>query len=61
MNNQTSTAIDPRVRIGHIHLKVADLDRSIAFYHGVFGSRSRSAGARRPRSSPPGGITTISV
>jgi catechol 2,3-dioxygenase len=29
--------IDPGVRIGHIHLKVADLERSIAFYHGVLG------------------------
>jgi catechol 2,3-dioxygenase len=30
-------AIDPRVRIGHVHLKVADLARSLAFYHGVLG------------------------
>jgi catechol 2,3-dioxygenase len=29
--------IDPRVDIGHIHLKVADLDRSLAFYNGVLG------------------------
>src|SRR5919198_6297533 len=29
--------IDPRVTIGHIHLKVADLDRSLAFYSGVLG------------------------
>lgn len=29
--------IDPRVDIGHIHLKVADLDRAIAFYSGVLG------------------------
>jgi catechol 2,3-dioxygenase len=29
--------IDPRVDIGHIHLKVADLDRALAFYHGVLG------------------------
>lgn len=29
--------IDPRVRIGHIHLKVADLERAIGFYHGVLG------------------------
>lgn len=29
--------IDPAVRIGHIHLKVADLDRAVAFYHGVLG------------------------
>lgn len=29
--------IDPRVRIGHVHLKVADLERSLAFYCGVLG------------------------
>ena len=29
--------IDPRVDIGHVHLKVADLDRAIAFYGGVLG------------------------
>ncbi|MGI8562538.1 MAG: VOC family protein [Candidatus Dormibacter sp.] len=29
--------IDPRVRIGHVHLKVADLERSLAFYAGVLG------------------------
>jgi catechol 2,3-dioxygenase len=29
--------IDPAVRIGHVHLKVADLDRSLAFYRGVLG------------------------
>jgi catechol 2,3-dioxygenase len=29
--------IDPRVRIGHVHLKVADIDRSLAFYRGVLG------------------------
>ena len=30
-------SIDARVRIGHVHLKVADLERAIAFYHGVLG------------------------
>lgn len=30
-------AIHPGVRIGHVHLKVADLDRAIAFYHDVLG------------------------
>ena len=30
-------SIDPRVEIGHVHLKVADLDRAIAFYSGVLG------------------------
>ena len=29
--------IDPRVDIGHVHLKVADLDRAIAFYRDVLG------------------------
>jgi len=29
--------LDPRVRIGHVHLKVADLDRAITFYHNVLG------------------------
>jgi catechol 2,3-dioxygenase len=33
----TSDTIDPRVRIGHVHLKVADLDRSLAFYGGILG------------------------
>lgn len=31
------TEIDPGTRIGHVHLKVADLERSLAFYHGVLG------------------------
>lgn len=30
-------AIDPNVRIGHVHLKVADLERAIGFYCGVLG------------------------
>jgi catechol 2,3-dioxygenase len=29
--------IDPQVDIGHVHLKVADLERALAFYHGVLG------------------------
>jgi catechol 2,3-dioxygenase len=32
-----SVPIDARVRIGHVHLKVADLERSLAFYCGVLG------------------------
>ena len=27
----------PATRVGHVHLKVADLDRAIAFYSGVLG------------------------
>lgn len=30
-------SIDDRVRIGHVHLKVADLDRALAFYCDVLG------------------------
>ena len=29
--------IDPQVRIGHVHLKVADLQRALDFYCGVLG------------------------
>jgi catechol 2,3-dioxygenase len=31
------TKLDPEVDIGHVHLKVADLDRAIAFYRDVLG------------------------
>jgi catechol 2,3-dioxygenase len=38
MNNDNKPRpIDPQVRIGHIHLKVADLERSLRFYCGVLG------------------------
>lgn len=29
--------LDPRVRIGHVHLRVADLGRSLGFYRDVLG------------------------
>ena len=29
--------IDPRVRIGHVHLKVSDLERALKFYCGILG------------------------
>ena len=32
-----NVAIHPETRIGHVHLKVADLDRALAFYSGVLG------------------------
>src|SRR3712207_2833132 len=35
----TAPPIHPGVRIGHVHLKVADLERSIGFYCGVLGFR----------------------
>ncbi|HEX3928156.1 MAG TPA: VOC family protein [Gemmatimonadales bacterium] len=33
----TAPPIDPRVDVGHVHLKVADIDRALAFYCGVLG------------------------
>jgi catechol 2,3-dioxygenase len=33
----TPSPIHPGVRIGHVHLKVADLDRALAFYRDVLG------------------------
>jgi catechol 2,3-dioxygenase len=30
-------SIDPRVDIGHVHLKVADIDRSLGFYRDILG------------------------
>ena len=35
--NPISQPIDPRVRIGHVHLKVADLERALGFYRDVLG------------------------
>jgi catechol 2,3-dioxygenase len=32
-----SKSIHPQARIGHVHLKVANLDRALAFYQGVLG------------------------
>jgi catechol 2,3-dioxygenase len=32
-----AASIDPAVRIGHVHLKVADLERALDFYSGVLG------------------------
>jgi catechol 2,3-dioxygenase len=37
IENLTPRLIDPGVRIGHVHLKVADLDRALKFYCGVLG------------------------
>lgn len=33
----TPSPINPGVRIGHVHLKVADLERALGFYCGVLG------------------------
>jgi catechol 2,3-dioxygenase len=40
MSNE-SRPIDPRVRIGHVHLKVANLERALQFYQDVLGFELR--------------------
>jgi len=37
--SMAGTYIDAGARIGHVHLKVSDLDRALAFYCGVLGFR----------------------
>jgi len=37
MDTSSPRPIDPGVRIGHVHLKVADLERALRFYCGVLG------------------------
>ena len=36
-STMSDQSIDPRVRIGHVHLKVADLERALQFYRDVMG------------------------
>jgi catechol 2,3-dioxygenase len=48
-------SIDPGVSIGHVHLKVADLDRALAFYHGVLGSEVTERMGRRAAFLSAGG------
>ncbi len=37
MNEQPAHPVSPGTRIGHVHLKVADLDRAIGFYRDILG------------------------
>lgn len=37
MTEDRGRSIDARVRIGHVHLRVADIDRALDFYCGVLG------------------------
>ena len=59
----TSEAISPAVRVGHVHLRVADLDRAIAFYRDGLGlglvANGRPAGLDAAF-SPPATTTTTS-
>ena len=49
-----SEAIDPRVDIGHVHLKVSDIDRALGFYRDVLGfDVMQRAGDERSRWENP--------
>ena len=37
--SEPKVGIDPRVKVGHVHVNVADLERSVAFYRDVLGFR----------------------
>jgi catechol 2,3-dioxygenase len=37
MQTSSDQAIDPGTRIGHVHLKVADIERALSFYRDVLG------------------------
>ena len=56
--------IHPAVRVGHVHLRVADLDRALAFYRDALGFGVPPTGARpasTPPSWPPATTTTTSA
>lgn len=36
-NVKSANPISPTTSIGHVHLKVADIDRALAFYHDILG------------------------
>lgn len=52
--------IDPGVRIGHVHLKVADFDRALAFYCGILGFELMQRYGTQAAFLSPAATTTIS-
>ena len=54
-----SPPLDAGVDIGHVHLKVSDLDRSVAFYRDVLGLTVQGRMGDRLRFAPPAMSTTI--
>ncbi len=51
-------SIDAGVRIGHVHLKVADLNRSLGFYCGVLGFELMQRLGNRSKSRAHRPVTT---
>jgi len=59
MSNTSS--IHPDVRIGHVHLKVADLERALSFYCGVLGFQLMQRFGRSAAFISAGGIIITSA
>ena len=53
--NLTPNPIHPGTRIGHVHLKVADLDRALEFYCGVLGFELKQRYGRKAAFLSAGG------
>ena len=53
--------IDPAVDIGHVHLKVSDIDRALEFYVGVLGFEEQARYGDQARSSPRAATTITSA
>lgn len=49
------TPLDPRTTVGHVHLRVADLDRALAFYRDALGFREAWRGGQTVMLSADGG------
>jgi catechol 2,3-dioxygenase len=47
--------LDPRTTVGHVHLRVADLDRAVGFYRDVLGFREAWSGGGTVMLSADGG------
>src|SRR3954453_20999713 len=58
---QPERPINPGVKIGHVHLKVADLDRALGFYCGVLGFDLMQRYGTQAAFSQQAGITTTSA
>jgi catechol 2,3-dioxygenase len=52
---QSNAPIDPNVRIGHVHLKVSDLERALQFYCNVLGFELTQRYGRRAAFVAAGG------
>ena len=56
-----SQVLDPRVDIGHVHLKVADLDRALAFWRDTLGFEEQARMGDQAAFSPRAATTTTSA